>query len=145
MEEIFIAVMEKLAVDMPQLSLIDEDYGQLEMSVEDDRCPLTYPCVLIGETDSTWSDVGTSYQKSASTVTVKLAIDCYDDTHYSSGSYAKVSERLAMARQVYKSLQGLRCSKNSTPLTRTHSSGYMIPGLVKVYEITFAFRLADVR
>jgi hypothetical protein len=31
MEEVFIAIMEQIAQEMPELSLIDEDYGQLEM------------------------------------------------------------------------------------------------------------------
>ena len=30
MDEIFIAIMEQIAQEMPELSLIDEDYGQLE-------------------------------------------------------------------------------------------------------------------
>ena len=30
MGDIFIAIMEKIAEAMPQLALIDEDYGQLE-------------------------------------------------------------------------------------------------------------------
>lgn len=30
MEEIFIAIMERIAEKMPELSYIDEDYGQLE-------------------------------------------------------------------------------------------------------------------
>ena len=30
MEEIFIAIMERIAGMMPELSCIDEDYGQLE-------------------------------------------------------------------------------------------------------------------
>ena len=30
MDEIFIAIMEQIAQELPELSLIDEDYGQLE-------------------------------------------------------------------------------------------------------------------
>ena len=31
MDEIFIAIMEQIAQEMPELSLIDEDYEKLEM------------------------------------------------------------------------------------------------------------------
>ena len=35
MEEVFIAIMEQIAQEMPELSLIDEDYGQLEAALFD--------------------------------------------------------------------------------------------------------------
>ena len=57
MEEVFIAIMEQIAQEMPELSLIDEDYGQLEMGAEEDRYPVTFPCVLIGNTSSYWNDL----------------------------------------------------------------------------------------
>ena len=34
MDEIFIAIMEQIAQAMTELSLIDEDYGQLEMGAD---------------------------------------------------------------------------------------------------------------
>ena len=37
MEEIFIAIMERIAKKMPELSYIDEDYGQLEAGAEEDQ------------------------------------------------------------------------------------------------------------
>ena len=58
MEEVFIAIMEQIAQEMPELSLIDEDYGQLEMGAEEDQYPVTFPCVLIGNTSSDWNDLG---------------------------------------------------------------------------------------
>lgn len=145
MEEVFIAVMERLAAEMPELSLIDEDYGQIEMSAENDSYPLTFPCALIGETDSLWADVGTSYQKGDCSITVKLALDCYEDTSYSSGTYQSVRGRQKLAHKLYRSLQGLRCSGNATPLTRVKRSGYMMPGLIKIYELQFSFKLVEGR
>ena len=35
MEEIFIAIMERIAEKIPELSYIDEDYGQLEAGAEE--------------------------------------------------------------------------------------------------------------
>ena len=87
MEEVFIAIMEQIAQEMPELSLIDEDYGQLEMGAEEDQYPVTFPCVLIGNTSSDWNDLGYGVQKSESMLIVRLAIDCYDDTSYASGTY----------------------------------------------------------
>ena len=105
MEEIFIAIMERIAQKMPELSYIDEDYGQLETGAEEEHYPVTFPCVLIGNTESDWKDFGYGVQKSMSLVTVRLAVDCYDDTHYTSGTYDKVRERQMKAKELYKALQ----------------------------------------
>ena len=42
------------------------------------------PRGLIGNTESDWNDLGYGIQKSESLITIRLAIDCYDDTHYTS-------------------------------------------------------------
>ena len=36
MDEVFVNIMSRIGATMPELSLIDEDYGQLEMAAEDD-------------------------------------------------------------------------------------------------------------
>lgn len=143
MEEIFIAIMEQIAREMPELSLIDEDYGQLEMGANEDHYPVTFPCVLIGNTDSVWHDLGYGAQNSESFVTVRLAIDCYHDTSYASGTYDKVREHQQLAGKLYKVLQCLECSENASPLVREKSRDYALPSYVKVYEMTFSFTLHD--
>lgn len=144
MEEVFIAIMEQIAQEMPELSLIDEDYGQLEMGADEDQYPVTFPCVLIGNTSSDWHDLGYGAQKSESVVTVRLAVDCYDDTHYASGTYDKVRERMQLAGKLYKSLQCLQCTDNASPLVREKSRSYAMPGGIKVFELVFSFTLHDV-
>lgn len=143
MEEIFIAIMEHIAETMPELSYIDEDYGQLEPTEDQDSYPVTFPCVLIGNTESDWNDIGYGVQKSESLVTVRLAIDCYDDTHYASGTYQKVRERQLKAKELYKALQGFQCAEEATPLVRVKSRDYSLPGNIKVYETMFSFTLHD--
>lgn len=143
MEEIFIAIMEHIAEMMPELSYIDEDYGQLELTEDQDSYPVTFPCVLIGNTESDWNDLGYGVQKSESFITVRLAIDCYDDTHYGSGTYDKVRERLLKAKELYKALQEFQCTEEATSLVRVKSRDYSLPGNIKVYETMFSFTLHD--
>ena len=143
MEEIFIAIMERIAEKMPELSYIDEDCGQLEAGDEEDRYPVTFPCVLIGNTESDWNDIGYGVQKSESFITTRLAVDCYDDTHYTSGTYDKVRERRLKAKELYKALQGFTCTEDCTPLVRTKSRDYTLPGNIKVYETVYSFTLHD--
>lgn len=143
MEEIFIAIMERIAGMMPELSCIDEDYGQLEAGAEEDHYPVTFPCVLIGNTESDWNDLGYGVQKSESLITTRLAIDCYDDTHYGSGTYDKARKRLLKAKELYKTLQEFQCTEEATPLVRVKSRDYSLPGNIKVYETIFSFTLHD--
>ena len=59
-----------------------------------------------------------------SLVTVRLAVDCYDDTHYTSGTYDKVRERQMKAKELYKALQGFQCTEDCTPLVRVKNRDY---------------------
>lgn len=40
MEELFIKILQLITEEMPELSLVDEDYGQLE--TEEDTYPVTF-------------------------------------------------------------------------------------------------------
>lgn len=99
--------------------------------------------MLIGNVDSEWHDLGYGAQNSESLITVRLAIDCYDDTHYSSGTYDKAKQRQEFAKKLYKTLQCMQFSDNSSPLVRKKSRDYALPGYIKVYEFTFSFTFHD--
>ena len=103
MEEIFTSILKLINDEMPELSLVDEDYGQLETA--EDTYPVTFPCALIGNMEADWEEIGMGTQKGMVTLTARLAIDCYDDTHIGSGTTAKVAERLQMANRLYTTLQ----------------------------------------
>lgn len=143
MDEILINIMERVAAKMPELSMLDEDYGQLEMSAEDDSYPVTFPCVLVGNIEAGWRDQGLGCQKGAALVTVRLAIDCYDDTHYSSGTYDRVRERRQSDLRLYKALNRFKSAQCATPLVRVKSRDYTLPGFIKVFETTFSFTIND--
>lgn len=143
MEEVFIALMERIAALMPELSLIDEDYGQLEMGIEEDSYPVTFPCVLISDVISDWNDLGMGAQNSLSSLTVRLAIDCYHDTSYASGTYRHSRDRLQLANKLYKSLQCFVPTDDCSELVRVKERSYSLPHYIKVYEKTFSFTLHD--
>lgn len=143
MEDVLIALMERIAGMMPELSLIDEDYGQLEMGIDEDCYPVTFPCVLISDVVSDWNDIGMGAQKSMSTVTVRLALDCYHDTSYASGTYRHSRDRMRLANRLYKALQCFEPADDCSELVRVRERSYSLPHYVKVYEMTFAFTLHD--
>lgn len=141
MEQIFLKIMQRIADRMPRLTLVDEDYGQLE--TDDDTYPVTFPCVLIGNMNADWTDLGYGVQKGTCTFTARLVIDCYDDTHLSSGTEQKIALRLAMASELYRALQNFRCDENMGPIERVKSRDLTVQGGIKVYEQIYAFEYHD--
>lgn len=143
MDELFSLFIQRIAERMPELSLIDEDYGQLEAGMEEETYPVTFPCVLIGNLEADWENLAGGAQRGTVFFSVRLAIDCYDDTHYGSGTESRITERLQMANRVYAALQGFRPDGSMTALARTKSRFYSLPAGIKVYEYTFSFRIHD--
>lgn len=145
MEELLNTLLQRISEKMPELSLVDEDYGQLDFINDDseDMYPVTFPCVLVGNTEIEWKRIAPGTQKGSAAITVKLAIDCYDDTHIGSGTTGMITERQEMSNRVYKALQEFRLNKFSGPLNRIKSRDYSIPGNIKVYEKIFSFEYHD--
>lgn len=141
MEQIFLQILQQIAQQLPQLSLVDEDYGQLETA--DDTYPVTFPCVLVGNVETDWDDLGYGAQKGTTSITVRLVVDCYDDTHLGSGTENKIAERLALAGDLYRALQGFVCDPNMGPLERIKSRDYTIANNIKVYEQIYTFEYHD--
>jgi hypothetical protein len=141
MEEVIFNIMQLLQAAMPGLSLIDEDYGQLE--TEEDTYPVTFPCVLIGNNETDWQTLSNNAQRGDVSLTVRLAIDCYDDTRMGSNTEELIASRLKFAAKVYTSLQGQRVSVSATKLNRTKSRSYGIAHGIKVYDTMFSFRFMD--
>ena len=141
MEHFFLNILQQVASEMPQLSLVDEDCGQLESN--DDGYPITFPCVLLGNIEAEWTDLGLGAQKGRCTLTARLAIDCYDDTHMGSGTEEKIAERQRMATHLYRALHGFVPGDASGPLTRLNSRDFTLPRGIKVYEQTYIFEYHD--
>jgi len=85
MEELYLKIAQRINQCVAGLSLVDEDYGQLiETS---DGYPVTFPCVLINAMTVDWGAASNcGDQRGEAIVTIKLAFDCYEDTHLSAGT-----------------------------------------------------------
>lgn len=145
MQQFLLLLLQHVAQQFPNLSLVTEDCGQLE--TQEDTYPVTFPCVLIGNSDTNWRDldeIGDS-QRGEATITVRLAIDCYDDVHIGSTQEASMAERLQMAHDIHKALQGIEFEEcdNVWPLSRIKSRDYTLPGNIKVYESIYRFFIHD--
>lgn len=142
MDELLLSIMQHIAAAMPELSLVDEDYGQLE--TQEDTYPVTFPCVLVGNMVGDWRDLGYSgAQEGTVTLTARLVIDCYDDTHVGSTQENAITDRQQMARKLYKALQMQRFCKDMGPVSRVKSQDYNIAHGIKVYEQIYQFDYKD--
>lgn len=145
MELLLYHLIDHIKENMPSLSLVDEDYGQLEaIDKEDvDTYPVTFPCVLIDIPETDWSNLSGKSQKGKAKVNVRLVIDCYDDTHYGSGTEEKTLERAEMVKDLHKILQGYRPDGDGE-LIREKSRFYTWSHGIKVYEMLYSVGATDI-
>lgn len=146
MERLYNAILTAIKQQLNDTeSLIDEDTGQLEALVNgDDRYPLTYPAVLIGTPEVNWENLnGRDDQRGTLRLRIRLAIDCYDDTHYGSGTEEKVAERLLLNKNLTAAIHGQRFDGAARKMVRSSSRSYSLPGGIKVYETDYTTTVAD--
>lgn len=145
MESLLYQLINHIKENMPSLSLVDEDYGQLEaIDKEDvDTYPVTFPCVLIDIPETEWSNLSGKSQKGKAKVNVRLVIDCYDDTHYGSGTMEAMLERAEMVRDLHRFLQCYRPDGDGE-LIREKSRFYTWSHGIKVYEMLYTVATTDI-
>ena len=139
MESIIYKIIRHLHQEMPELATIDEDYGQLENLTDErsDMYPLSFPAVLVENTDIQWSDISGRGQKGEATIRVRLIIDCYDDTHAGCQTEDAVQQREDMRSRLHWILQGFRPMDDGS-LVRHSSRFFTFKHGIKVYETTYA-------
>lgn len=144
MESILEDLVNLIGNAMPDLEVVDEDYGQLEMLDQENRdtYPLTFPAVLVDAANVEWSNIGGLNQKGTATVRVRLIIDCYDDTHHHSDTTHLIALREEIRRELHKLIQGHRIGEDSA-LIRTNSRFYTANHGIKVYESTYTATVTE--
>ena len=138
MESLLVNLINKIAGELPWARTVDEDYGQLEALDDEnvDMYPLTFPAVLIDLPGTEWSDAGDLSQRGVCEVRVRLAIDCYDDTHAGSQTTEKIMQREEKRKALHALLQGYRVSSEGA-LIRTRSKFFTFNHGIKVYEAIY--------
>lgn len=144
MEDLLVKLINLVSQMMPELEVVDEDYGQIEMLEQEnqDTYPLTFPAVLINAADVAWSNAGNLSQKGLVTVRVRLALDCYDDTQARSGTTELIKARMKKVHKLHKLLQGLSI-EGCSELIRTTSHYYTASHGIKVYENTYTCTVSE--
>lgn len=144
MEYLISDLIQLIASAMPGLSVVDEDYGQLE-NLDDqatDMYQLTFPAVLIETPETVWTDTADGGQKGTCTLRVRLLIDCYHDTHATSGTTDRADSRNELLHRLHGLLQGYRPVGDGA-LMRTRSRFYTFNHGIKVYEATYTTTVSE--
>lgn len=138
MESLLVNLINKIASELPWARTVDEDYGQLEALDDEniDMYPLTFPAILIDLPGTEWSDAGDLSQRGVCEVRVRLAIDCYEDTHAGSQTTDRIMQREEKRKALHALLQGYRASSEGA-LIRTRSKFFTFNHGIKVYEATY--------
>ena len=138
MESLLVNLINKIAGELPWARTVDEDYGQLEALDDEniDMYPLTFPAILIDLPGTEWSDAGDLSQRGVCEVRVRLAIDCYEDTHAGSQTIDRIMQREEKRKALHALLQGYRASSEGA-LIRTRSTFFTFNHGIKVYEATY--------
>lgn len=145
MELLLYHLIDHIKKEMPELSLVDEDYGQLEAidKVDMDTYPVTFPCVLIDNPETDWENLAGKSQKGKAKIGVRLVMDCYDDTHYGSGTMEAILERSEMVDRLHHSMQCFRPVEDGE-LIREKSKFYTWSHGIKVYEMLYSVSVKDI-
>ena len=145
MENLFNDLQKHLAEKFGErISLIDEDYGQLEaLQNGEDQYPVTFPCILISTPQTEWRDIKPRLQQGTLSITVRLAFDCYDDTHYGSTQENKASERMAMAKEMNGYIHGWIFEGCHSAMRRTSTLQAAYPHGVKVYSHAYTAKTEE--
>ena len=145
MNETIIELIDRIKNAMPELQLIDEDYGQLETGTQD-QYPVLFPCVLISNVSVNWNNmtaITSPVQIGTAEVTVRLVIDCYDDTHVGSGTTDRIAERARMNRRLVAALHGYRPKRAASSMQRIQSDATTTQYNWKIYDTTFRWNVKD--
>lgn len=144
MEQDFIQIRDIIAA-ITGIAHVDEDTGQLEAMLNGENTyPIPFPAATILFNDTEWMPIcGEDTQRGKGTFTVRLAFDCYDDTHSGAGQDSYMAERNAVRLAVHNAINGVRSSSSGSPYVRTHSRTYSLPGRIKVYEQEYSYKTEE--
>jgi hypothetical protein len=140
MNEILLAITQRLAQQLPELQTIDIDWGQLDENAE--QYPVFFPCALVDTPDIDWTKTGVGAQPGTAKISVKVGIKIPEDTHEGSGTTATALNRLNIAKLVNTALR-LWDDVGFDPLERVKTRSYNLYGGIKVIELWYESEVAE--
>lgn len=139
-EEIFLSVEKRIAEQVPDISYIAEDWGQLDFY--QNHPPVQWPCLLYDIAEFNYEDMGERIQDGEGTISIRLAD--YNAVNMSALAQGN-SPALSMFRHLtnaYKALQGLQ-GETFTGLRRIKLTRVRREDGIREYEMIFKTTFVD--
>lgn len=134
MKNIYIAVSDRLAANVPELKWLDLDKGQMNY----ERPTVVFPAALIGLTLPKAEDLNHKKQICEAYITLRICFDFSGNTNMSTPEANRL-DALAyfdLVEKIYVNLQGWNTAEFN-PLSRVNVSEELRPDGYKVVKITF--------
>jgi hypothetical protein len=140
--QIFLALQARIAEIIPDIGLIDMDYGQLESK---ERPAVAFPCVLVDFQNWQFEDLSNLVQTASGIIIVKLATDPYSGTdNITPDTYKQDALNIfELEYDLYKGLHGWNPGGNTGPLGRSYINTDNRRQGMKVRALSFSLSFQD--
>jgi len=141
--QIFIAIQERIATEVPEIKFIDQDLGQLEYYK--DRPAVAFPCVLLDMADIQPTDNSGNSQIVTVTLEVRLAIAAYvEATRYFSRQHKETAlNYYNVEHRINKALHGWYIDGLFNALDRVRIKTERREDNLRVRVISYQFAYMD--
>jgi hypothetical protein len=105
-----VKLIAKLTADIPEVFHVNRDLGQLEFYAPGTKPNVSFPCILIKLTSSTYKERQQKTQQSEINVQLRLGVDVFSDTSNLAPDEVRTQGLLyfEIENKIYKSLQDWR-------------------------------------
>lgn len=144
MKTIYTALIDRLQAKVPAIRWIDLNTGQLEVPFTDNqRPPVTYPCVLIDISIDRATAVTETLQECQGTITLTIA-DNRPSRTSANTTPAPSLEEYDFIADIYTALQGYTgIEEDFAPLNRTRQERVRSSAGLFLYRMTFTTSFVD--
>jgi hypothetical protein len=142
--ELFKDIADRLKDQVPELSWIDMEWGQLE--IPEESYPVQFDCALISFPDIPWEQLGLNVQEGLVQILIRIGVDMYSDTHTADGITAPDRDlalvKLTLPDKVYKALNGFE-GDYFEKIVRLRSAEERREDGLKVFNEYFVTKMRD--
>lgn len=105
--QIILDLYDRISKEVPEISQIDQDLGQLGQTGENEKPPLAFPAVLIDFPDTDYTDIANGSQIGSVPISIQLIFDTYSQTWHKAPEHVIIKglDYLNIEQKLHKCLQ----------------------------------------
>ena len=136
--EIFVALCDHLEKEVPEITWIDEDEGQLSTQ-PGTRPAVDFPCCLIDISYPDCQDTNETEQLINAIITLRIGFQPFGETNNKAPEPVRrrALERLSIIDKVQEAMQGWTAEDIISPVSRKSAQSNLTPNKIKVFTIVY--------